>query len=78
VPTVFYWQGHAFRFYSSDGPEPPHIHVEKNRKSAKVWLKTMKVAYNKGYSDKELNRILKYIELNNAQLEKAWNEYFGI
>lgn len=38
MPTVVI-DGYVFRFYSSDRLEPAHVHVLKDRMSAKVWLR---------------------------------------
>jgi len=35
MPTLYEERGYAFRFRSSDGPEPPHVHVEGNDGAAK-------------------------------------------
>jgi hypothetical protein len=29
VPTIFRWKGYRFHFYSDEGQEPPHVHVDK-------------------------------------------------
>lgn len=38
MPTLYEERGYAFRFRSSDGPEPPHVPVEGNDGVAKFWL----------------------------------------
>jgi hypothetical protein len=38
VPT-FRFGDFLFRFYSSDGVEPPHVHILRADKEAKVWLR---------------------------------------
>jgi hypothetical protein len=75
VPTIFI-QGYKFRFYSSDVNEPPHVHVIKAERVAKIWLKLLEVEHNRGYNRAELNRVLKLTERNKERLLKAWHEYF--
>ena len=75
MPTIFI-QGYKFRFYSSDVNEPPHVHVIKAERVAKIWLKLLEVEHNRGYNRAELNRVLKLIERNKERLLKAWHEYF--
>ncbi len=29
MPTVLVWNGYRFYFFSNEGFEPPHIHVDK-------------------------------------------------
>lgn len=38
MPTVLKIGGYRFFFYSNEGNEPPHIHVEKSDSLAKFWL----------------------------------------
>lgn len=38
MPTVLIIEGFVFFFYSSEGNEPPHIHVERAGAKAKWWL----------------------------------------
>jgi len=75
MPTIFI-EGYKFRFYSSDVHEPPHVHVIRAERVAKIWLTTLEVEYNRGYNKPELNKILKLTEQNQTKLLEAWNEYF--
>jgi hypothetical protein len=38
MPTVLYIKGWRFFFYSNEGNEPIHIHVQKGEKECKYWL----------------------------------------
>ena len=38
MPTVFYFKGYRFYFFSKENDEPVHIHIEKAEGSAKFWL----------------------------------------
>lgn len=38
MPTVLYINGWRFFFYSNEGNEPVHIHVQKGEKECKYWL----------------------------------------
>ena len=75
MPTIFI-EGYKFRFYSSDVHEPPHVHVIRAERVAKIWLNTLEVEYTRGYNKPELNKILKLTEQNQTKLLEAWNEYF--
>jgi len=46
MPTVLRWRGYRFFFFSNEGSEPAHIHVEKDEAMAKFWLETGAVARN--------------------------------
>lgn len=76
MPTIFI-EGYKFRFYSSDLHEPPHVHVIRAERVAKIWIGSFEVEYNRGYNKAELNRIIKLTEQNEAKLVEAWNEYFN-
>ena len=69
VPTRFF-------FFSSDRGEPVHVHVKRDRKLAKFWLAPVRMAYNYGFSDTELDRIADIARKHEAELLKAWHDYF--
>lgn len=77
MPTVLRWQGYRFFFYSADGWEPPHIHVVRDGKEAKIWLKDAVVAVNLGFSARELNEIIRKTRDESEAFQEAWNDHFG-
>jgi len=75
MPTVLKTKGYRFFFYINDHT-PPHIHIEKDRSTAKFSLKNAELAKSKRFSAKELSEIRKII-LDNLELLKAkWDERF--
>jgi hypothetical protein len=56
--------------------EPPHVHVIKAERVAKIWLQSLELEHNRGYNKAEMNRVLKLTEQNKAKLLEAWHEYF--
>ena len=53
MPTVFYFHGYRFYFFSNEDNEPVHIHVEKAEASAKFWLVPDVIEeYAYGFSDR--------------------------
>lgn len=76
MPTILRWKGYRFYFYSSDGDEPPHVHVDHSGRTIKVWLETLKVAYNDGYRLREVSAIFDLVDRNRERLLEAWREYF--
>lgn len=67
MPKVFLWNGYRFHFFSNEGSptEPVHIHVQKDEHRAKFWLDPyISIAYNYGYSSKELTRFHQIITEN--------------
>lgn len=77
MPTLLRWHGFRFFFYSADGWEPAHVHIEKDGKEAKIWLNDVSVAVNLGYSARELNEIIRKTREERDAFMRAWNDYFA-
>lgn len=58
MPTVLRDGPYRVYFYSHEPDEPPHVHVDRDNLSAKVWLKPVELARTLGFSSHELRRIL--------------------
>lgn len=43
MPTVLRVGPYRFFFYASDRHEPPHVHVERDEKVAKFWLRPVRL-----------------------------------
>ena len=79
MPIVLRLKGYRFGFYASDADEPPHVHVEKNVKHAKFWLRSViEMEFNQRYRRHELNEIRRLIAENRSKLLEAWREFFGV
>ena len=77
MPPVKIIGAYRFFFYSADGREPPHIHVEKAEAVAKFWLVPVRLANSGGMKRMELAELDRIIHANNAALLEAWNDFFG-
>ena len=77
MPTVLRIGGFRFFFYSEEGMEPPHIHVEKDDDVAKFWLEPVALASSFGFSAKEINQLRKLVIAHQETLLQAWHEYFS-
>lgn len=77
MPTVLRIGPYRFFFYAGDRDEPPHVHAERERYTAKFWLRPARLQRSQGFSSVELNRILRLVEENQEQLLRSWHEYFG-
>jgi hypothetical protein len=53
MPEVLRLRGFRFFFFSREGTEPPHIHVERGDEYAKYWLQPVSLAENRGFRDHE-------------------------
>ena len=78
MPTLLVWKGYKFRFYSSDMREPPHVHIAKDGKSAKIWLRNLRIEYRHGYDERETRELLAIVEENRDAWLRSWNEFFGL
>ena len=77
MPNVMRLRGHRLFFFSREGHEPPHIHVAKEDRAAKVWLDPVEVARNEGFRANELREIVGIVSENLASLNEAWFGRFG-
>ncbi|HEX9412132.1 MAG TPA: DUF4160 domain-containing protein [Ktedonobacterales bacterium] len=77
MPTVLRVGPYRFFFYSSDGREPPHIHVEAGDHTAKFWLTPTALAHQHGFAEHELHEVQQIIEAHHTDLLEAWHAYFG-
>jgi hypothetical protein len=76
MPTVLKVGKFRFFFFSNEGNEPMHIHVESDDKYAKFWLDPVQLAKSVGYSAKELNEIKKFVLDNIHIFKERWYERF--
>jgi hypothetical protein len=76
MPTVT-WIGSArFFFYSNEGSEPPHIHVEQTGAVAKFWLEPVSLAFSRRFGGHELRRLEREVTEHRREFLEAWREYF--
>ena len=80
MPTVLYFYGWRFFFYSNEGSEPIHIHAEKGDMECKFWINendftiTLETAFNMA-SDKT-NEVSDIIYKNLQLIINSWHNYF--
>jgi Domain of unknown function (DUF4160) len=77
MPTVLRISGFRFFFYSLEGSEPLHIHVEHGDKVAKFWLQPVGLAESYGFRAHELNRLRALVIAHRNDFVEAWNAHFG-
>ncbi len=76
MPTVLRSGPFRFFFYAGDREEPPHVHVERDDKIAKVWLDPIRLQRSGGFSRREIERLLVLVRANREHLVEAWHDYF--
>ena len=77
MPTVLRLSGFRFFFYSMEGSERPHIHVEHGDDVAKFWLDPVAVAESHGFRLHDLNRLRLLVIEHRLAFMEAWNAHFG-
>ena len=75
MPTVMSVSGFRFFFYSLEGAEPPHIHVERDQSTAK--FDPVQLAGSRGFRAHELNRIRALVIEHRTAFKGAWHGHFG-
>ena len=77
VPTVLRSGPYRVYFHSHEPNEPPHVHVDRDRASCKMWLNPVALASSLGFKPAELRDIERLVSDNRAMLVKAWEEFHG-
>lgn len=77
MPTLFYYLGLRFFFYSNDH-EPIHVHVSSGDAEAKFCLvPEIKLIENNGLQTREIRQAIMAIEENREIIIERWNEFFA-
>jgi len=78
MPTALRIGPYRFYFYSYDCGEPRHMHVDRENKSAKIWLDpVVSLADNHGHSRRELREIERLATENLEILRNEWDTFCG-
>lgn len=77
MPTVLRIGPYRFFFYSGDGHEPPHIHVERDDRVAKLWLDPVRLDDDGGMRRSDVQSIERLVAEHADALLEAWHDYFS-
>lgn len=77
MPTVLKLKGYRFFFFSLEGNEPPHVHVEYGNNVAKFWLNPVNLASSYGFRSHELAKIRVMVAEHSKLFLEKWHEFFG-
>ena len=78
MPTIDDIGPYKLFFYSAEGDEPPHVHIRRDRFTAKFWLNPIRLARSRGFSDHELRSVQRLVEANRERILEAWHEHFNL
>ena len=77
MPTILRVGPYRFFFYSADGDEPPHVHVERDDSVAKFWIDPVRLDASGGFGRAELRDIERTVSENERTLLEAWHGFFA-
>ncbi|MEO1205896.1 MAG: DUF4160 domain-containing protein [Pseudomonadota bacterium] len=77
MPTFVRDGPYRIYVYSSDGDEPPHVHVQRDNAVAKYWLEPLRLQSSAGFSAAELRDVHRLLDVHRNACLRQWNEYFG-
>jgi len=77
VPTIDVVGPYRVFFYSNEGQEAPHVHVQREELLAKFWLQPVALAASRGFPAHELRRIEEVVAERQAKYLEAWHEHFA-
>ncbi len=76
MPTVLRVGSYRLYFWSHEPNEPPHVHVDRDDRSAKFWLDPVSLARNRGFAARELRQVEALVAEHQAALQEAWDDLF--
>lgn len=77
MPTILLTLGFRFFFFSQEGNEPPHIHVEHGDKVAKFWLNPVELSSSTDFRSHELKKVRMLVIQHRELFLEKWNEHFS-
>lgn len=54
-----------------------HVHVQRDRSTAKFWLNPVSLAGSHGFAARELTRIRALILEHRTRIQEGWREHCG-
>lgn len=69
--------GLRFHFYSDEGKEPPHIHVDAGDSECKFWLDPIQLASNHGVAPVTIRKIERLVYEHQALFLEKYREFHG-
>lgn len=70
MPTILRIKGYRFFFFSREGNEPIHIHIEHADHYAKFWLNPIQLAESVVFRSSEISELRKIVQENKNLFEE--------
>jgi len=77
MPTVLREGPYRLFYFSNEGDESPHVHIQAGGSVAKFWLESVRFERNRRFAAHELTQVQSLVEEHRTELLRAWNDYFG-
>lgn len=77
MPTLLVTEGFRFFFFSNEGTELPHVHLEYGDGHAKFWLQAVELVEAHRMKPKELRRARLLVDKHQAVFLESWHEHFS-
>ena len=74
MPTVFVFRNIKFVIHVRDH-SPPHVHAISPEAEAKIDLSSLECFFSRGYSKKDLKRLVDFVSSRREKFMEVWNEY---
>ena len=75
MPTILRLLGLRFHFYSDEGQEPAHIHVDSGDGECKFWLHPVRMASHQGMSASELRKAERLVYEHQSYFLEKYHEF---
>ena len=75
MPTIDLLGPYRFFFWSNEGFEPPHVHVERDENTAKFWLEPVELAKNDGFRGHELTKLGEMVSEHQQEWLEKWHDH---
>ena len=77
MPTIARTGPYRVFFYSNNGVEPPHVHIQNGKALSKFWLTPVAQVSASGFRAHELRELERLVGANHQLWLEAWNEFSG-
>ena len=77
MPSILRIGPYRFYFFSNEGEEPSHVHIDRDAATAKVWLGPLELARSRGFRPRGINAIMQIAAEYRLPLLEAWHDFFG-
>lgn len=77
MPTVLRTGRYRIFFFSNEGRESPHVHVESGDSYAKYWLDPVEIDHSVGFHASELSDLARLVQNHREYFLERWHAHFG-